>query len=142
MSEIPNDQWLHDLSPDQRRAAVGLLALATAFPYSGALPRACRIVGGYSVPYRSENEEQALTLYAAQLDNLPLREIRRIGNALVERGLLATNTRRPAIYVTDGGTAALATLSTSEPDTDASDAPVECEGQMVLNDVSEPRLLG
>ena len=91
-------------------AAHSLLRLVAEHPgYMGRL-RAARIVGGYAVPHRDEQEAETLAQFAVQLD-WPLREITRLVDALIT-GRLMTQTpgQRPVLVLTRAGFRALEAL--------------------------------
>ncbi|MCW2955151.1 MAG: hypothetical protein JWO69_20 [Thermoleophilia bacterium] len=91
-------------------AAHALLRLIADQPGQMGRLRAARIIGGYAVPHRDEEEAARLTRYSIQLD-WPLREIVRLVDALINGSLLAqTAGPRPVLVLTRSGFAALGVL--------------------------------
>jgi hypothetical protein len=84
-------------------AAHALLRLVAEHPGQMGRLRAARIVGGYPVPHRDDEEAAALVQYAVHLD-WPLREITRLVDALIT-GRLVTQTPgpRPVLVLTRSG---------------------------------------
>ena len=94
-------------------AAHSLLRLVAEHPgYMGRL-RAARIVGGYPVPYRDDQDASQLAQFAVELD-WPLREITRLVDALIT-GRLMTQTPgpRPVLVLTRSGFRTLEALEGS-----------------------------
>lgn len=84
-------------------AAHALLRMIGEHPGVMGRLRAARIVGGYAVPYRDEDEQNDLAQYVVQLD-WPLREITRLVDALITGRLLAqTPGPRPVLVLTRAG---------------------------------------
>lgn len=95
--------------PDEGRAvgaeaaAHALLRMIGEHPGQMGRVRAARIVGGHSVPYRSEEDAATFAAYAVDLD-WPLREITRLVDALVSGGLVhQTSGPRPVLVLTRPG---------------------------------------
>ncbi len=84
-------------------AAHSLLRLVAERPGQMGRLRAARIVGGYPVPHRDEQEAINLENFVVHLD-WPLREIKRLVDALVD-GRLMTQTPgpRPVLVLTRSG---------------------------------------
>ena len=84
-------------------AAHSLLRLVAEHPGQMGRLRASRIVGGYPVPHRDDEEATALTQFAVQLD-WPLREITRLVDALITgRMMTQTPGPRPVLVLTRSG---------------------------------------
>lgn len=94
-------------------AAHSLLRLVAEHPGHMGRLRAARIVGGYPVPHRDDEEAGALAQFAVQLD-WPLREITRLVDALIT-GRLMTQTPgpRPVLVLTRSGFRTLEALEGS-----------------------------
>lgn len=72
--------------------------------------RCARIVGGYSVPHRDDEQQAAMQKYALQLD-WPLRDLTALVDALEQGGLLThTAGPRPTLVITRAGHRALDAL--------------------------------
>ncbi len=84
-------------------AAHALLRMVAEHPGAMGRLRAARIVGGYPVPHRDDEEAGALARYAVDID-WPLREITRLVDALIT-GRLMTQTPgpRPVLVRTRAG---------------------------------------
>lgn len=84
-------------------AAHSLLRLVAEHPGHMGRLRAARIVGGYPVPHRDEQEASTIAQFAVELD-WPLREITRLVDALIT-GRLMTQTPgpRPVLVLTRSG---------------------------------------
>lgn len=96
-------------------AAHAALSLVGDHPGQVGRLRAARLVGGYPVPHRDDEEALSLNRYAIQLD-WPLREIVRLVDALISGGLLAqTAGPRPVLALTRPGYRALEAIDTSMP---------------------------
>lgn len=88
-------------------AAHALLRLVADHPGQMGRLRAARLVGGYPVPHRDEEEASQLGRYAVQLD-WPLREITRLVDAIINGRLVAqTPGPRPVLVLTRAGHRAL-----------------------------------
>jgi len=84
-------------------AAHALLRLIAEHPGQMGRLRAARLIGGYPVPHRDNEEAQALGRYAVELD-WPLREITRLADALITGRLIAqTAGPRPVLVLTRAG---------------------------------------
>ncbi len=84
-------------------AAHSLLRLVAEHPGQMGRLRASRIIGGYPVPYRDDEEADALGQFAVQLD-WPLREITRLVDALITgRMMTQTPGPRPVLVLTRSG---------------------------------------
>lgn len=84
-------------------AAHSLLRLVAEHPGQMGRLRASRIVGGYPVPHRDEQEADTLGQFAVQLD-WPLREITRLVDALITGRMMAqTPGPRPVLVLTRSG---------------------------------------
>lgn len=84
-------------------AAHALLRLVGEHPGQMGRLRAARLVGGYPVPHRDDQEAIELGRYAVQLD-WPLREITRLVDALISGRLVAqTAGPRPVLVLTRAG---------------------------------------
>lgn len=84
-------------------AAHALLRLVGEHPGHMGRLRAARLVGGYPVPHRDDEEALQLGRYAVQLE-WPLREITRLVDAMITGGLIAqTPGPRPVLVLTLAG---------------------------------------
>jgi hypothetical protein len=96
-------------------AAHALLRLVAEHPGMMGRLRASRIVGGYPVPHRDDQEAVELARYAVQLD-WPLREITRLVDALISGGLVTqTPGPRPVLVITRSGHRTLEALEAGAP---------------------------
>lgn len=96
-------------------AAHAVLRLVAEHPGQMGRLRAARLVGGYPVPHRDEDEALALGRFALEL-NWPLREITRLVDALISGGLIAqTPGPRPVLVLTRAGYRTLEALETGSP---------------------------
>lgn len=96
-------------------AAHALLRMVGEHPGQMGRLRAARIVGGYAVPHRDQEEASQLARYAVQLE-WPLREITRLVDALIEGGLVAqTPGPRPVLVLTRPGHRTLEALEAGTP---------------------------
>ena len=92
-------------------AAYQILRLAAELPGTCGRRRMARIIGGYPVPFRSEEEAAQVGEYAIEID-WPLRELVRLIDALVQGGLLAQSVGpRPLVCVTRAGCRTLEALA-------------------------------
>lgn len=113
----PIDDGLERRSEDigSEAAAHAVLRMVAEHPGQMGRLRAARIVGGYPVPHRDEQEAAELARYALQLD-WPLREITRLVDALITGGLVAqTPGPRPVLVLTRSGHRTLEALEAGEP---------------------------
>jgi len=84
-------------------AAHAVLSLVVDHPGQMGRLRAARLVGGYPVPHRDDEEQVSQSRYALELD-WPLREITRLVDALISGRLLAqTAGPRPVLVPTRAG---------------------------------------
>lgn len=84
-------------------AAHSLLRMVCDHPGSMGRLRAARIIGGYPVPYRDDEDGEQLERYAVELD-WPLREITRLVDTLISGGLMTqTPGPRPVLVLTRSG---------------------------------------
>lgn len=84
-------------------AAHSLLRLVAEHPGQMGRLRAARIIGGYPVPHRDDEEADTLGQFAVQLD-WPLREITRLVDALITGRMMAqTPGPRPVLVLTRSG---------------------------------------
>ncbi|MCW2923630.1 MAG: hypothetical protein JWM98_1034 [Thermoleophilia bacterium] len=84
-------------------AAHATLRLVAEHPGEMGRLRAARLVGGYPVPHRDDEEAVELGRYAVQLD-WPLREITRLVDALIAGRMVAqTKGPRPVLVLTRAG---------------------------------------
>jgi len=96
-------------------AAHALLRLVGDHPGQMGRLRAARLVGGYQVPHRDDEEALELGRYAVQLD-WPLREITRLVDALIQGGLVTqTPGQRPVLVLTRAGFRTLEALEAGPP---------------------------
>lgn len=94
-------------------AAHALLRMVADHPGQMGRLRAARLIGGYPVPHRDDEEAAALGRYAVQLD-WPLREIVRLVDAMLSGNLIAqTVGPRPVLVLTRAGFQALAALDSA-----------------------------
>lgn len=97
-------------------AAHACLRLVADHPGLLGRLRAARIVGGYSVPHRDDQEPMDYVRYAVEL-SWPLREITRLVDALIAGRLIAqTMGPRPVLVLTRAGYRALEALEAGPPD--------------------------
>ena len=94
-------------------AAHAALRLIAEHPGQMGRLRAARIIGGYPVPHRDEQDAIELAQYAIELD-WPLREITRLVDALISgRLVVQTSGPRPVLVLTRSGFRALEALEGS-----------------------------
>lgn len=98
----------HDVGAEA--VAHALLRLVADLPGQMGRLRAARIIGGYPVPHRDEQDATRLDRYAIRID-WPLRETTRLVDALISGGLVAqTVGPRPVLVLTRAGFHALEAL--------------------------------
>lgn len=98
-------------------AAHALLRMVAEHPGQMGRLRAARIVGGFAVPWRDDEEAAQLARYAVEL-TWPLREITRLVDALIGGGLVAqTPGPRPVLVLTRPGFRTLEALEHGVPPT-------------------------
>jgi hypothetical protein len=104
---------MHDVGAEA--AAHAILRMVADLPGHMGRLRASRIVGGYAVPLRDEEDAADLAAYAVQLD-WPLREITRLVDALLNGGFLRqTPGPRPVLVITRAGFRTLEALEAGPP---------------------------
>lgn len=100
----------HDQRVGAEAIAHALLRLVAERPGQMGRMRAARVVGGYSVPYRDEDERLALEPYAIRGD-WKLKELIDLVDAMIGGGLLTqTAGLRPVVVLTRPGHHALDAL--------------------------------
>lgn len=100
----------HEERVGTEAVAHALLRLVAERPGQMGRMRAARIVGGYSVPCRDEEERLALEPYAVCTDRR-MKELVQLVDALIDGGLLAqTAGPRPVVVLTRAGHHALDAL--------------------------------
>jgi hypothetical protein len=91
-------------------AAHAVLRMVGDHPGQMGRLRAARILGGFSVPHRDEQDAARLAGYSVEL-NWPLRELTRLVDALISGRLVAqTPGPRPVLVLTRAGFRALEAL--------------------------------
>ncbi len=91
-------------------AAHALLRLVADDPGCHGRVRAARIIGGFSVPYRTDEDAERLASYAVRVQ-WTIREATRLVDAMIDGGLMAqTPGPRPALVLTRPGFRALEAL--------------------------------
>lgn len=111
----PIDPGLEQARPDAEElgaeaAAHALLRLVGEHPGSMGRLRAARIIGGYAVAWRDDEDATELARFAVQLE-WPLREITRLVDAMISGRLIAqTPGPRPVLVLTRAGFRALEAL--------------------------------
>lgn len=96
-------------------AAHALLRLVGEHPGQMGRLRAARLIGGYPVPHRDEQEAVQLGRYAVQLD-WPLREITRLVDTIIGSGMIVqTPGPRPVLVLTRPGHRTLEALEAGGP---------------------------
>lgn len=94
-------------------AAHALLRLVGEHPGQMGRLRAARIIGGYAVAWRDDEDAAELARYAVELE-WPLREITRLVDAMISGRLVAqTPGPRPVLVLTRAGFRALEALERS-----------------------------
>lgn len=92
---------MHDVGAEA--AAHALLRIVCDFPGHMGRLRAARIIGGYSVPLREDEDAAELASYAVHLE-WPLREITRLVDSLLSGGFIRqTPGPRPVLVLTRAG---------------------------------------
>lgn len=90
--------------------AHGLLRMVGERPGQMGRLRAARVIGGWSVPTRDDDEAAALATYMMVID-WPLKEVVALVDALIGGGLIAqTSGPRPVLVLTRAGHRALDAL--------------------------------
>ena len=90
--------------------AHALLRLIGDHPGQMGRLRAVRLIGGYPVPHRDDEEQISQTRYAVRVD-WSLRELTNLADALISGRLIAqTNGPRPVLVLTRAGYRALEAL--------------------------------
>jgi hypothetical protein len=111
--ESTGERGAHDVGGEA--AAHAVLRLVGEHPGTMGRLRAARIIGGYPVPHRDDEEAIELARYAIEID-WPLREITRLVDALITGNLIAqTPGPRPVLVLTRSGYRTLEALEAGPP---------------------------
>jgi hypothetical protein len=104
---------MHDVGAEA--AAHSILRMVAEYPGHMGRLRASRIVGGYPVPLRDEEDAGELAAYSVDLD-WPLREITRLVDSLIRGGFIRqTPGPRPVLVLTRAGFRTLEALEAGPP---------------------------
>ena len=113
MTTTTASQHTHHCTSEQ--VAHTILTLIGDHPGRLGRLRCARVVGGYPVPHRDEQQATELARYALTLD-WPLREITRLVDALASGGLMTqTEGPRPVLVLTRAGHRTLDALDQPRP---------------------------
>jgi hypothetical protein len=111
MTPTPTDTEYHT----SEQVAHAMLKLIADRPGTVGRSRCARIVGGYSVPHRDQQEAAELACYALPVD-WPIKQLVALVEALTSGGLIAASVGpRPTLALTRAGHRALEALEAIEP---------------------------